>query len=60
MRYRGSGLHFRTSTYSDRSNCVAVADVTGGSVLRDSRHPERGELPFPAAEWAAFLSSAGA
>ncbi len=54
-------LEFRTSSYSDRSNCVAVADVPGGgAVVRDSKQPERGQLPFPAAEWAAFLRTAEA
>ncbi|WP_017599520.1 DUF397 domain-containing protein [Nocardiopsis lucentensis] len=48
-------LEFRTSSYSDRSNCVAVADAPGGAVVRDSKHPERGQLPFSAPEWAAFL-----
>lgn len=50
-------LTFRTSTYSDRSDCVAVADlpVGEGAVVCDSKHPERGHLPFPAEEWHAFL-----
>ncbi|WP_075925154.1 DUF397 domain-containing protein [Nocardiopsis sp. CNR-923] len=53
-------LAFRTSSHSDRSDCVAVADAPGGGVVRDSKHPERGQLPFPAPEWAAFLRSAKA
>lgn len=48
-------LKFRTSSYSDRSNCVAVADVPGGAVVRDSKHPERGHLLFPGTEWVALL-----
>ncbi|GAA1074807.1 MAG: DUF397 domain-containing protein [Nocardiopsis sp. BM-2018] len=48
-------LDFRTSSYSDRSNCVAVADVPGGTAVRDSKHPERGYLPFPGPEWVALL-----
>ena len=50
-------LKFRTSSYSDRSNCVAVADHPGGAVVRDSKHPERGYLPFSGAEWIALLSA---
>ncbi|MFI9028880.1 DUF397 domain-containing protein [Streptomyces sp. NPDC053560] len=35
--------------------CVQVAEVAGGAVaLRDSRHPERGDLRFTAEEWTAF------
>lgn len=48
-------LDFRTSSYSDRSNCVAVADVPGSTVVRDSKHPERGQLPFSGMEWVALL-----
>ncbi|GAB3699494.1 DUF397 domain-containing protein [Nocardiopsis oceani] len=48
-------LNFRTSSYSDRSNCVAFADVPGGAVVCDSKHPERGYLPFPGPEWVALL-----
>ncbi|GHC74988.1 hypothetical protein GCM10007079_09720 [Nocardiopsis terrae] len=51
-------LDFRTSSYSDRSNCVAVADTPGGAVVRDSKHPERGHLPFPGPEWVALLRTA--
>lgn len=51
-------LNFRTSSYSDRSNCVAVADLPGGAVVRDSKHPERGYLPFPGTEWIALLRTA--
>ena len=51
-------LNFRTSSYSDRSNCVAVADLPGGAVVRDSKHPERGYLPFPGTEWIALLHTA--
>ncbi|MDA2814863.1 DUF397 domain-containing protein [Nocardiopsis sp. RSe5-2] len=49
-------LAFRKSSYSDRDNCVEVADLSGGSAVRDSQHPERGHLLFSAAEWRAFLN----
>ncbi|MBQ1081068.1 DUF397 domain-containing protein [Nocardiopsis sp. B62] len=51
-------LDFRTSSYSDRSDCVAFADIPGGAVVRDSKHPERGHLPFPGTEWVALLRTA--
>lgn len=50
-------LNFRTSSYSDRSDCVAIADVPGGAVVRDSKHPEHGHLPFSGMEWIALLST---
>ncbi|WP_083936363.1 DUF397 domain-containing protein [Nocardiopsis ganjiahuensis] len=31
---------------------------TGGAAVRDSKHPTAGHLPFPTAEWTAFLHSA--
>ncbi|MEU6113765.1 DUF397 domain-containing protein [Streptomyces sp. NPDC047117] len=35
--------------------CVEVAELGGGAVaMRDSRHPERGDLRFTAEEWTAF------
>lgn len=51
---------FRKSSYSADSgeNCVEVADLPCGAAIRDSKHPDTGHLPFPAAEWAGFLSSA--
>lgn len=48
-------LNFHTSSYSDRSDCVAVADLPGGAVVRDSKHPERGHLAFSGTEWIALL-----
>ncbi|MFD3688680.1 DUF397 domain-containing protein [Nocardiopsis sp. NPDC058631] len=51
-------IEFRTSSYSDRSNCVAVADVPGGAVVRDSQNPDREQLAFAASEWVALLHTA--
>ncbi|MBB6170762.1 hypothetical protein HNR23_000822 [Nocardiopsis mwathae] len=51
--------HFRKSTHSGASqNCIEVADLPTGAALRDSKHPERGHILFPASEWAAFLTAA--
>jgi hypothetical protein len=46
------------SSYSTNGGeCVEVAE--GQNVLvRDSKHPAKGHLPFSSAEWTAFLESA--
>ncbi|MFE6385135.1 DUF397 domain-containing protein [Nocardiopsis dassonvillei] len=50
-------LVFRKSSYSGQApNCVEVADLPHGTAVRDSKHPTHGHLPFPAAEWNAFLT----
>ncbi|MBB6174019.1 hypothetical protein HNR23_004079 [Nocardiopsis mwathae] len=51
-----SDLVFRTSSYTDRSDCVEVADLPGGAAVRDSKDPEKGALAFDAVEWQAFLA----
>lgn len=49
---------FRTSSYSGGNNeCVEVGALPYGAAIRDSKHPDAGHLPFPASEWASFLSS---
>jgi hypothetical protein len=55
-----SHLRFRKSSYSSATgqNCVEVADVSGGSAIRDTQHRELGHLAFPSAEWVALLSTA--
>ncbi|GAA1091717.1 DUF397 domain-containing protein [Nocardiopsis metallicus] len=51
---------FRKSNYSGETggNCVEVAGLPCGAAVRDSKRPAAGHLPFPAAEWTAFLHSA--
>ncbi|MDA2803622.1 DUF397 domain-containing protein [Nocardiopsis suaedae] len=51
-------LAFRKSSYSDRDNCVEVANDHSATAVRDSQHPERGHLLFSSAEWHAFLHQA--
>jgi hypothetical protein len=53
-------LIFRKSSYStaQSQNCIEVADLPHGTAVRDSKHPTHGHLPFPAAEWDAFLTVA--
>ncbi|WP_116244867.1 DUF397 domain-containing protein [Nocardiopsis sp. FIRDI 009] len=44
-------LKFRKSSHSaGASECVEVADVDGGSAVRDSTRPEHGRLTFPSRE----------
>ncbi|MET9710924.1 DUF397 domain-containing protein [Nocardiopsis alba] len=50
---------FRKSSHSGRDqNCVEVADLPSAAAIRDSKHPDAGHLPFPAAEWSVFLRAA--
>ncbi|MFE1099697.1 DUF397 domain-containing protein [Nocardiopsis alba] len=50
---------FRKSSYSGRGqDCVEVAGLPSAAAIRDSKHPDAGHLPFPAAEWSVFLRTA--
>lgn len=50
---------FRKSSHSGvNGNCVEVTDLPCGAAVRDSKNPAKGHLPFPAAEWDAFLTLA--
>jgi hypothetical protein len=50
------GIEFRISTYSGGGGCVEVAAVPDGTVVvRHSRFPHLGELPFSRHEWTAFI-----
>ncbi|MDS1271403.1 DUF397 domain-containing protein [Lipingzhangella sp. LS1_29] len=49
--------NFRKSSYSDRNNCVEVADTLNASAVRDSQYPDHAVLAFPRTEWRAFLTS---
>lgn len=49
---------WRKSSYSGGGkDCVEVADVSSGTLVRDSQQPELGHLPFASADWSAFVSS---
>lgn len=53
--YRGAEFH--TSSYSNPSDCVAVARPAGGPVgVKDSKDPGGPVLEFSRGEWAAFLA----
>lgn len=41
-----SDLIFQKSSYSDRSNCVEVADLLGGSQVRDSQNRANDGLEY--------------
>lgn len=51
-------LDFRKSSYSDRNNCVEVAEFSQGAAVRDTQHRELGHLAFPTPEWHALLGAA--
>lgn len=50
---------FHKSSYSGASqNSVEIPELPCGAAVRDSKHPDAGHLPFPAAEWTGFLGAA--
>ncbi|MFB8763919.1 DUF397 domain-containing protein [Nocardiopsis alba] len=55
---QAEALTFRKSSYSDRNNCVEVADSPGASAIRDSQNPGSGHLTFSSSEWTALLTTA--
>lgn len=50
-------LMFRTSSYTDKNDCLEVADFTGGSAVRDSKNRDSSVLAFGTATWNAFLTA---
>ncbi|MBY8884039.1 DUF397 domain-containing protein [Streptomyces sp. PTM05] len=51
-------LHWFTSSHSDNGgDCVEVADAQDHVLVRDSKNPHGPVLGFPAAAFAAFVSS---
>ncbi|POX37820.1 DUF397 domain-containing protein [Streptomyces sp. Ru73] len=47
----------KSSKSLSTGDCVQVAELAGGAVaVRDSRHPERGDLRFTPQEWTAFCA----
>ncbi|MDS1271484.1 DUF397 domain-containing protein [Lipingzhangella sp. LS1_29] len=51
-------LHWRKSSFSGSTtqNCVEIADLPGGTAVRDTQHRDHGYLEFPATEWRALLA----
>ncbi|WP_431887378.1 DUF397 domain-containing protein [Nocardiopsis alba] len=50
---------FHKSSHSAQGQeCVEVAGLPSAAAIRDSKHPDAGHLPFPAAEWSVFLRTA--
>jgi hypothetical protein len=47
----------KSSRSSDSANCVEVADVPGGVLVRDSKDPDGPRLAFEARAWAAFIEA---
>jgi hypothetical protein len=48
---------WRTSTYTQKDNCVEVADAPGVSAVRDTKYRDHGHLAFQTPEWRAFVGS---
>lgn len=56
-----SAARWRTSSFSDRGNCVAVARLDDGRVaVRNSNRPEAGTLTFPPAAVRAWIEASSA
>ena len=52
---------WRTSSYSDRGNCVAVTELDDGRIaVRNSNRPDGGTLAFPPAAVRAWIDGAKA
>ncbi len=50
---------WRKSSYSTATgNCVEVAPVVDGVVMRHSKHPTAGTIAFPLPAWTAFVGEA--
>ncbi|MBM2618036.1 DUF397 domain-containing protein [Actinoplanes sp. LDG1-06] len=47
---------WRRSTRCTGGNCIEVAKVDGGYLIRDSKNPDSGQLSFNDAEWDAFVA----
>jgi hypothetical protein len=54
-------LTWRKSSFSGAAkDCVEVADLPGGTAVRDSKDPAGAMLTFTAAAWSAFVDGVGA
>ncbi|MGH3843673.1 MAG: DUF397 domain-containing protein [Pseudonocardiaceae bacterium] len=52
-------LAWRTSSRSSNGeNCVEVAPAADGVVIRHSKHPAAGTIPFTSSAWATFVHEA--
>ena len=54
-----SDLRWRKSSFSGNQGgqCVEVADVPSGRLVRDSKRPEGAVLRFTAGAWSSFVAS---
>jgi hypothetical protein len=56
-----TATRWRTSSFSDRGNCVAVAELDDGRVaVRNTNRPDAGTLDFPPAAVRALIDGAKA
>ncbi len=51
-----SELKWRKSTRSEQYNCVEVALVSDGALVRDSKSPEETRVGVSAGQWRSFLT----
>jgi hypothetical protein len=54
--YRMPELNWRTSSYSDKVECVEVAVMPEATALRDSKDRDGRRLVVSAARWRSFLA----
>ncbi|MBR8745086.1 DUF397 domain-containing protein [Nocardiopsis sp. MG754419] len=52
-----SPSNWRKSSYSDRSNCVEVADMPERSAVRDTQNRSAGYLLFATGSWTEALAA---
>ncbi|MEU6036235.1 DUF397 domain-containing protein [Actinomadura sp. NPDC047616] len=59
MSTTSADVRWRKSTRSSHEGgeCVEVADLVTGVIVRDSKNPEGPRLTFGAAEWRAFMQA---
>lgn len=50
-------LPWRTSTYSEKVDCVEVANVGSGALVRDTKHRAGGMVSASAPAWSGFLAA---
>jgi hypothetical protein len=55
-----SALAWQKSTRCDNNQCVEIARITAGVVIRDSTRPDGGLLRFSRRDWESFVAGLSA